>query len=253
MYTLAGKVALVTGAASGIGEACCKKLSAAGALVAASDIDNNAEGAQDSHSIFIQCDVSDRASTVQCVKTVTEKFGRLDILVNSAGITPRHVKDTEDFEAIWDAVIRVNLKGSMLMSHAAVDQMKRNEPSGGSIINLGSIMSSIVYHHELGLSNGFNPYPHSKGGILQLTRDLSVQLANFNIRANTVCPGFVETALTDTLRENTALYEKLKQRHPLGRFATAEEIANVVAFLASDEASFVTGAAWPVDGGYLAC
>ena len=98
----------------------------------------------------------------------------------------------------------------------------------------------------------FNPYPHSKGAILQLTRDLAVHMAPHGIRVNSVCPGFVETQLTAGLKDNPELHKTLASRHPLGRFGTANEIANVIVFLASDQASFVTGANWPVDGGYLA-
>lgn len=258
-----GKVALVTGAASGIGEATCRLLHEQGATIAAVDLqfdhpltvsqpgDSGQAKPSAAHEQFI-CDVGSRESTEQCVEQIVARFGRLDILVNSAGITARHVEAGADFEKIWDTVMRVNLKGSMLMSHAVTEAMKRNNPSGGAIVNLGSIMSSVVYQHQAGLSDGFNPYPHSKGGVLQLTRDLAVQLAKFGIRANTVCPGFIETPLTQSIQDNPELFEQLSARHPLGRFGTAEEIANVVVFLASDDASFVTGAAWAVDGGYLA-
>ncbi len=258
MNNFSGQVALVTGAASGIGAATCRKLLAGGATVAGVDLyspetqpeHEGVAAAEAYHSLA--CDVGDRKAVEKCVSDVVTRCGRLDILVNSAGITARHVTETDDFEAVWDAVMRVNLKGSLLMSHAAAEVMKRNDPTGGAIVNLGSIMSSVVYQHELGLSDGFNPYPHSKGGVLQLTRDLAVQLARFGIRANTVCPGFVDTSLTESLQHNAELFEKIRTRHPLGRFGTAEEVANVIAFLASSDASFVTGAAWTVDGGYLA-
>jgi len=162
------------------------------------------------------------------------------------------VPDDADFEEAWDQVMAINLKGSMLMSHAAVEVMKKNSPSSGAIVNIGSIMSFNVYNESDGMSDGFNPYPHSKGAILQLTRDLAVHMAPHGIRVNSVCPGFVETQLTASLKDNEELHKTLASRHPLGRFGTADEIANVIVFLASDEASFVTAANWPVDGGYLA-
>ncbi|HAU11397.1 MAG TPA: short-chain dehydrogenase, partial [Gammaproteobacteria bacterium] len=164
--------------------------------------------------------------------------------------TPRSLDDSLSFDEKWDAVIRVNMKGTLLMSHAAVEAMRRN--ASGAIINLASIMGLVAYHPDLPLSDGFNPYPHSKGGVIQMTRDLGVRLAPENIRVNAVCPGFTYTALTAGLSESPDLHETLKRRHPMGRLGEPEEIANVILFLASDEASFVTATALPVDGGYTA-
>ena len=126
------------------------------------------------------------------------------------------------------------------------------ESGGGSIVNLGSIMSHVSYPVSLPFSDGFNPYPQSKGAVVQLTRDMGIRLASESIRVNAVCPGFVYTALTQNVTETPEVHETMKALHPLGRLAEPVEIANVIAFLASDEASFVTGAAWPVDGGYTA-
>ncbi len=146
--------------------------------------------------------------------------------------------------------MRVNLKGTMLMCHAVLPAMRNT--GGGSIINLASVMGTVVHPPGLGLSDGFNPYPQSKGGVLQLTRDLAVNLAGEAIRVNAVCPGFVDTHLTRGITADAALYEQMARLHPMGRFAEPREIANVILFLATDEASFVTGAAWTVDGGYTA-
>ncbi|MFT6621370.1 MAG: NAD(P)-dependent dehydrogenase (short-subunit alcohol dehydrogenase family), partial [Limisphaerales bacterium] len=178
------------------------------------------------------------------------QFGRLDIVVNSAGITPRTLPSEADFEERWDAVMDINAKGTFLVCHAAVEQMR--ESGGGSIVNIGSIMSLVSYPTSLPFSDGFSPYPQSKGAVLQLTRDMGIRLAVENIRVNAVCPGFVYTALTENVTETPAVHETMKALHPMGRMGQAAEIANVVAFLASDEASFVTGAAWTVDGGYTA-
>ncbi len=255
------RVSLVTGAASGIGSAVVKQLLDEGSRVVAADVNESVllecavqwQEAHDSKRILpVTCDVSKRQSCESAVAAALAEFGQLDHLVNSAGITHRHVREGADFEESWDTVMAVNLKGSMLMSHAASLAMKQNAPSGGSIVNLGSIMSFVVYNQSDGLSDGFNPYPHSKGAIIQLTRDLAVQLAPDNIRANAVCPGFVETQLTDGLKNNKKLFDALVSRHPLGRFGKADEIARVIVFLLSDDASFVTGANWAVDGGYLA-
>jgi NAD(P)-dependent dehydrogenase (short-subunit alcohol dehydrogenase family) len=167
-----------------------------------------------------------------------------------AGITRRDVSADADLETAWDTVMRVNLKGTMLMCHAVLGPMR--DSGGGSIVNLASIMSHVVHPGSLGLSDGFNPYVQSKGGVVQLTRDLGVNVASDGIRVNAVCPGFVDTYLTRGIQGDAALYEKVANLHPMGRFAKPEEIANVILFLATDEASFVTAAAWMVDGGYTA-
>ena len=212
----------------------------------ATDIDQNALDTlrRTNNNEQLQIHKADIAERDQCdalVNALVEQTGRLDILVNSAGITPRSLDDSLSFDEKWDAVIRVNMKGTLLMSHAAVEAMRRN--ASGAIINLASIMGLVAYHPDLPLSDGFNPYPHSKGG---------VRLAPENIRVNAVCPGFTYTALTAGLSESPDLHETLKRRHPMGRLGEPEEIANVILFLASDEASFVTATALPVDGGYTA-
>ncbi|MGI9335339.1 MAG: SDR family NAD(P)-dependent oxidoreductase, partial [Gammaproteobacteria bacterium] len=186
-----GKVALVTGGASGIGLETARRLSAEGARLAVLDLNR---AALDSPTIGlsneilrIDADVSDRAQTQTAVARTVERFGRLDVLVNSAGITRRNLPADADFEQVWDKVMAVNAKGTLLMSHAAVEAMRKN--GGGAIVNLGSIMSLITYHNSFGLSDGFNPYPHGKGSVVQMTRDLAVQVASENIRVNAVCPG----------------------------------------------------------------
>ena len=254
---LASKVAIVTGAASGIGKATVEKFLAEGAKVLATDI--NEEGlaglqkANVEGGTFLAVypgNVAKRVEVATIVDECVSRFGRLDILVNSAGITPRALPPEADFEERWDAVMEINAKGTLLMCHAAVEMMR--ESGGGSIVNLGSIMSLVSYPNSLPFSDGFNPYPHSKGTILQLTRDMGIRFAPEKIRVNAVCPGFVYTALTEGVTEMPEVHETMKSLHPMGRLAEPAEIANVIAFLASDEASFVTGAAWTVDGGYTA-
>ena len=144
----------------------------------------------------------------------------------------------------------INLKGSMMMSYESVIYMKENK--SGSIINLASIIGMVGYNDLLGLSDGFNPYPHSKGGVVQLSRDMGVNLAKFNIRVNAICPGYAYTNLTTALTEDKEMEKKLIDLHPLGRLATGEDVAHAALFLASDESSFITGALLPVDGGYTA-
>ncbi len=254
---LDNKVAIVTGAASGIGEHTVRLFLREGASVVAVDkneaplravVESIAEHA--GACIAAPGDVSDRGQTEAICNTACERFGGLHVLVNSAGITRRDVSADADVETAWHAVMDVNLKGTMLMCHAAVAIMR--EAGAGAIVNLASVMSQVVHPGLLGLSDGFNPYPQSKGGVLQLTRDLGVSLAREGIRVNAVCPGFVDTYLTRGIAADAALYEKVAELHPMGRFARPAEIANVILFLASEEASFVTAAAWAVDGGYTA-
>ena len=254
---LQDKVAVITGAASGIGAACARRFAAEGASLVVSDISRQActgiaeeLGNAGARFVVAPGDVTSRADTEAVAEAARAAFGRLDVLVNSAGITTRTVADVGDLEERWRRVIDVNLKGTMLMCHAVVEAMR--EASGGSIVNLASIMGHVGYPLGVGLSDGFSPYAQSKGAVVQLTRDLAAALGRDGVRVNAVCPGFVHTPLTEVLVSNPEVHSKLKDAHPLGRIARPEEIANVILFLASDEASFVTGANWLVDGGYTA-
>lgn len=252
------KVCMITGAASGIGRATAERFAREDARLVLTDLNADrvhglakALEEQGFEATALPLDVTVRQQTEAAVVHASERYGRLDVLVNSAGITRRNVPADADFETAWDQVMDVNLKGTVLMCHAAVEAMSAT--GGGAIVNLGSIMSLVVYDHHLGLSDGFNPYPHSKGAIVQLTRDLGVRFAKQGIRVNAVCPGFVYTPLTAGIAADAELHGKIQARCPMGRLGEPEEIANVILFLASDESSFVTAAAWTVDGGYTAC
>ena len=254
---LQDKVAVITGAASGIGAACARRFAAEGASVVVSDLSEAAcagivKELRDTGATFVVAagDVAVRADTEAVAEAARTSFGGLDVLVNSAGISARTVADLPDLEERWRRVIDVNLKGTMLMCMAAVEVMRTAR--SGSIVNLASIMGHVGYPPGVGLSDGFSPYAQSKGGVAQLTRDLAATVGREGIRVNAVCPGFVRTPLTETLTSNNETYSKLLDLHPLGRIAEPEEIANVILFLASDEASFVTGANVLVDGGYTA-
>ena len=251
------KVAVITGAASGIGAACARRFAAEGASLVVSDLSEAAcagiaEELGNAGATFAVAagDVTSRADTEAIAEAARASFGQIDVLVNSAGISARTVADLPDLEDRWRRVIDVNLKGTMLMCMAAVEVMRAT--GGGSIVNIASIMGHVGYPTGVGLSDGFSPYAQSKGGVVQLTRDLGSALGREGIRVNAVCPGFVRTPLTEMLTSNNETYTKLLDLHPLGRIAEPEEIANAILFLASDDASFVTGANLLVDGGYTA-
>ena len=250
---LKGKVAIVTGAASGIGKATAIRFASEGAHVVGYDLDETGLAALNREQSDIEIrtgDVADSNAAKRVVEETVMAFSRLDILVNSAGITARSVDPDADLESRWDAVMRVNAKGTLLMSEAAVAAMRKS--GSGSIVNLSSIMGLVGYPTALPFSDGFNPYPHSKGAVVQITRDMGVRLAKEGIRVNAVCPGFIYTSLTENVTGDEEVHETMKRLHPLGRMGNAEEVASVVAFLASDDASFVAGATWTVDGGYTA-
>ncbi len=252
---LKGKVAIVTGAASGIGEATALLFAEHGARVVTSDID--AAGSERTavtiaerggNALSVPGDVTDSDEAQRIVNRAVEEYGALHILVNSAGITARSLPSSTPQEDVWDKVIEVNLKGTYLMALHSVSEMEK--AGGGSVVNLGSIMSVVGYPPEW--KSGFNPYPVSKGAVLQFTRNLSIDMAAKNIRVNCIGPGFTETPLTRSLTVDADMRAFLEERHPMGRLGKPEDIAYAALFIASDEASFMTGSYLPVDGGYTA-
>ena len=253
---LKDKVALITGAGSGIGRAAALLFAREGARVAAADI--SVEAAAETvrsiedlggHATALSCDVSDSEEAHKMVRSTVDTFSRLDILVNSAGVTSRNaLPEGASPEAVWDKVIDVNLKGTYLASWHAVPEMEKS--GGGSIINLASIMGLVGY--PVGIGGGFNPYPPSKGGVVQLTRTLAIDSASKSIRVNCLCPGFIATNLTSALTGAPDMLARIEALHPMGRMGRADEVAHAALYLASDESGFVTGAALTVDGGYTA-
>ena len=260
---LENKVALVTGGASGIGRASALVFAREGASVVVSDLNVAGSGdtvqeivAAGGTAIAIAGDVSDTDDARRMVESTVEAYGSIDVVLNSAGV----ISDTailgdsvpdDRFErtaALYDRVLEVNLRGTYLICWLAIQQMREN--SGGSIINISSING--VVGAPIGLGSGFDPYVPSKGGVVQLTKNLAIQYGRDSIRVNCICPGHVRTNLIRSITDNPQITERLEERYPLGRFAEPEEIANAALFLASDESSFVTGAPMLVDGGYTA-
>lgn len=248
---LDGKTVLITGAASGIGAACVKLFKEEGARVAGVDLNqDDLELLANSLDVSRRLDVTDKQAVDEVVETVADKFGKIDVLINCAGITARHAPDDFTWDQTWQMVMDVNVKGTLLISHAVMDVQRKNQ-RGGSIVTLSSIYGQVARPPLLGSAKP-DPYTHSKGTILQLTRDLAVSGATDNIRVNALCPGFIETPLTSGLLENSDIERGLVKLHPLGRIGTADEVARCAMFFASDDSSFVTGTSLAVDGGYLA-
>lgn len=242
MGEVQGRIALVTGAAGGIGQAIVRRLAAEGAHVIAAnrEVENLEELAQSASAIQTQqTDVTDLAGIQAMFATVREQHGRLDILVNNAGVPSRtdfrHLSDED-----WAGVIDVNLHGTVRCMREGLDVLKASEQA--AIVNLGSIMDT---RHVRQLS----AYAASKGAIAALTRSVAVEYATFGIRVNSVSPGYVETAMTRTILRNPAMRDALLERTPLKRFPTPDDIADAALFLASERANSITGQSLVVDGG----
>ena len=250
MFDLTGKVALVTGGNSGIGEAMARGLAAAGASVAIAgrkQDKNIAVAAQlaalGARTIAVQVDVSDEASCRAMVEETVKGLDRLDILVNNAGINIRKAPESYSLEE-WHAIIQTNLTSVFVSCLAAFSHLKR--AGGGKIINVGSMLSIFGASFAA-------PYAASKGGVVQLTKSLATSWGRDNIQVNAVLPGSIETPLTAQAKLDVqGHHERVLSRTPAGRWGVPEDLAGIAVFLASPASDFVTGAAIPVDGGYSA-
>jgi NAD(P)-dependent dehydrogenase (short-subunit alcohol dehydrogenase family) len=243
---LDGRVALITGAGSGIGEAIALAMANAGARVTAVDIDGGtaertarAIGAE---AASFACDVTDRAGCDRLAAEVRSRIGAISILVNNAGIIRRGTVMEPNTRADWDATLAVNLDGPYNMVTAFLDQLRETR---GSIINIGSIQSFVALPNSAA-------YTTSKGGVRMLTKALALELSPLGIRVNAIGPGFTATPLNAKAREDPAYMANFESRIPLGRIGAPEDIAGPAVFLASDMARYITGVTLPVDGGYLA-
>jgi NAD(P)-dependent dehydrogenase (short-subunit alcohol dehydrogenase family) len=251
MKTMNDRVALVTGAGSGIGRAIALVFAREGAKVAVADV-NESEGKEtvlmieknNGEAIFIKTDVSKSKEVKNMVKSVIEKFGRLDYAANNAGIEGAQGNIVDQTEENWDRVIDINLKGVWLCMKYELPHMLKQKY--GSIVNVSSVAGLAGFA-------GITPYTASKHGIIGLTRTVALEYAKDGIRVNAVCPGVIKTPMIDRFTHGNAEAEKaMTAMEPVGRLGKPEEIAEAVVWLCSDAASFVTGIPMPVDGGFIA-
>ena len=257
MAEFEGKVAIVTGAAMGIGRGIAEAFLAEGACTVLADIDGAAAhatageiGTDESKHLVVECDVAKTDDVKQLIDATTARFGGLDIVVNNAGIQPpsSYLKVEDMPEEAWDRIIDVNLKAHYLTAHFAIPEIRKR--GGGSIINIASVQG-------LQSQSRVSAYAASKGGVLSLTRQLALDYAGEGIRVTAVCPGTIDTPLVKEAADGTGVdLEALKKTwgavHPIGRIGQPSEIASAVLFLASDRASFITGEYLCVDGGMMA-
>jgi NAD(P)-dependent dehydrogenase (short-subunit alcohol dehydrogenase family) len=243
-FGLAGRVCIVTGASQGIGEACARRLARDGARVVVSDIED-ARGQAVAGAIgglYVHCDVGDKAQVEALVQQALVAHGRIDVLVNNAGIF-KAADFLEVTEADFDAVLRVNLKGSFLVGQAVAREMVKT--GGGAIVNMSSVNAVLTIPT-------IASYNVSKGGINQLTRVMALALADKGVRVNAVAPGTIATELAaKAVLTSEEAKQRIMSRTPMKRLGEPSEVADVVAWLASDAASYVTGEIVVVDGGRM--
>jgi NAD(P)-dependent dehydrogenase (short-subunit alcohol dehydrogenase family) len=248
---LEGRIAFVTGGSHGIGRACVERLQTAGASVMFCDVDDDvgkeiaASLADRASSVeFMHCDVTSEEQVATTVSSAIDRFGAVDIVVANAGID-RPFDAATMTESEWDSFLAMDLKSVWLSAKFALPEMRRRQR--GSIVTIASI-------HAFMTSKGKFPYAAAKSGVVGLTRSLALDEAKYGIRVNAVCPGYTRTRMLgiESTDDPEATEREMAAIHPLGRIGEPIEIANVVAFLASDEASFITGASILVDGGLSA-
>lgn len=250
MALLDGKIAIVTGGGSGIGQAACHLYAREGARVVVSDIDEKggSETVQaiqemNGEAIFVRADVSNPDDCRAMVAAAVEKFGRLDIAFNNAGIGGE-ANPTADYSVEgWQKVIAINLSSVFYCMKHEIPAMLN--AGGGAIVNMASILGQVAFETS-------PAYVAAKHGVVGLTRTAALEYAKQNLRINAVGPAFIHTPLISGLEENTQTRDLLISLHPMGRLGESDEIAELVIWLSSEKASFVTGAYYAIDGGYLA-
>ncbi|MBZ4191869.1 SDR family NAD(P)-dependent oxidoreductase [Niabella beijingensis] len=248
MKRFENKVAFITGGNSGIGKAAAMLIAREGAKVVIADLKKNETVLDEIHSqgtdvLFVPCDVADPGVLEQAINETVKTFGSLDVALNNAGIVdaaPIHEKTTEE----WNRVLNINLSGVFHGMKYQIAQMRR-QPAGGSIVNMGSIMSQVA-------ESGIAAYAASKHGLVGLTKVAALENATSNIRVNAIGPGYIETPLLmDNAAGGSEYRSYMESKHAMKRLGKPEEIATAFLFLASEDASFCTGVYLPVDGGYL--
>ncbi len=248
MFT--GKVAIVTGASSGIGRAAALRYAQEGASVIVSDVAK--EGGEETvamiqraggEAAFVKADVSDAGDCESLVKKTVDKYGRLDFACNNAGIGGE-VNSVADYSVKgWQKVIEVNLSGVFYCMKYEIPQMLA--AGGGAIVNMASVLGSAGFA-------GSPAYVAAKHGVVGLTQNAALEYSSRGIRVNSIGPAFIRTPMIEALEEDPNAYNMLVSLHPIGRLGKPEEVAELVVWLSSEAASFVTGSYYPVDGGYLA-
>lgn len=236
------KVAIITGAASGIGKAIAEKYLAEGASVVYADVAETFEVNHDK-AIYVKCDVSKSVEVSALVKAAIDKFGKLDVMVNNAGIggLGGALDITDEY---WDKVIGINLSGVLYGIRAAANVMKE-QGIKGCIINMSSILGKVGLAGAIG-------YCAAKGGVVQLTHAAALDLATYGIRVNAIAPGFVTTGMTKDVLQNEAFNNMVLSSTPMGHVGHVDDIANAALYLGSDESPYVTGEIIYVDGGWTA-
>ena len=249
---LEGKVAVITGAGSGMGREACTVFAGEGARVVGIDLDGPAlattasiVGDGDGDIAVFEADVSDEAAVREAIRAAVERFGELHILYNNAGVLwrDRDLGVLETDEATWDRVMAINLKGMVWVCKHGIPELIR--AGGGAVVNIGSVSAL------LGDTVPQDAYTASKGAVISLTRSLAVQFAAQGVRANCIHPGFVETPMQTVRTSDPAWVEGARAAIPLGRLGTPRDVVDAALFLASDEASYITGAELVVDGGIM--
>lgn len=251
MQDLQGKVAIVTGASSGIGKAAVQLFAESGAVVIAADVDDakgqalaDELGRNELTCAFVHVDVSKESDLESMVHLALSQYGRLDVLFNNAGIEGDQALTADATIDNWDRVININLKGVFLGMKHGIRAMLQH--GGGSIVNNASVAGLVGFA-------GVPAYCASKGGVVQLTRTAALEYATQGIRVNCLCPGVIDTPMVERFtHDNAAALEQLSELEPVARLGKASEVAELALFLASDRSSFITGAVIPVDGGFVA-
>ena len=243
---LKNKTAIITGGGSGIGLACARTFAREGANVAIfgrrQDRLDRAADAIGGQALAVPGDIAKEEDIDRLVEVTIDTFGQIDILVNNAGVFEfGFLHETDD--AMWDKALNVNLRSVFRLTKRVLPKML--ERKSGSIVNISSIAGLI------GLP-GTSAYSASKAALDQFSRVIAMEYAKEGIRSNSVCPGMIETEMTEELRNDKVLAAEILNSYPVGRFGSPQEVANACLFLASDEASFITGVVLPVDGGYTA-